>query len=636
MSLQSIQSVQSVQSEQYGQYIVSDAKDFLNMRCGQPAPYYLKMFSDIYNQYKKTDMSTELFQYGKKDGFDSFKTGVKKMIEQCSFVKEDDLIDPEHIYMTNGVTHAVQLLTSYFKSGYLTGKTISTIYIEELTYFLIKTHLENIGIQIKTFSFDNLDKLEKEVLNNELNNQFNKIDFAFYIIPFCHNPTGKTVSTQNLERFLSIAKDHVILSDETYLFLHSRTENNLPYNKERTLYFYPNKNIISMHTFSKIMAPGLRLGFILTKNTNIIQKLNDSGFLDSGGSVNPIIAYNVSHILNNHLETYKIYLQTISIDLRRKINFICKEFDKYPEHFSYDNPDGGYFIFFQTKKVSGAKFEELCEKAKISFHNSNKFGKNPTFNDKYYRLSVSYYNIYDIQTYFSEKLKILVELINENSHRINIWCLGYKGRLGSLIMEELAKSNNNYLYRGLDRGYDIRMINSNDIIIDVSSPQGLEELLTELLKKPFFNYPKIITGTTGIAGTSVEKLIELYGEKSTVIVKSNFSRGIQSILNCIKSFDTNYWEINIEDIHHTKKKDSPSGTALTLQKELQKITPCNINIDSTRVGDVIGLHTISFKTPNETISIIHEVKDRRVFAVGCTQLIKNIQNLNNGVYYNNV
>lgn len=168
-------------SEQFGQYVVSDANNFLNMRCGQPAPYYLETFSNLYNQSKMIDMPNDLFQYGKKDGFNSFKRGVKKMMDKFSLNGLNEIIKPEHIYMTNGVTHAVQMLTSYFKSGYLTdGNPINTIFIEELTYFLIKTHLENIGIEVKTFSFENLEKLETEVKNYDRND----INIAFYIIPF--------------------------------------------------------------------------------------------------------------------------------------------------------------------------------------------------------------------------------------------------------------------------------------------------------------------------------------------------------------------------------------------------------------------------------------------------------------------
>lgn len=119
-----------------------------------------------------------------------------------------------------------------------------------------------------------------------------------------------------------------------------------------------------MHTFSKIMAPGLRLGFILTKNTNIIEKLNDSGFMDSGGSVNPIIAYNVSYILNNHMDTYTDYLAWMKKDLTCKMNIICTELDKYPEYFSYEKPDGGYFVFFKQRKFTGNSLNNFVKKQK--------------------------------------------------------------------------------------------------------------------------------------------------------------------------------------------------------------------------------------------------------------------------------
>jgi 4-hydroxy-tetrahydrodipicolinate reductase len=612
-------------SEQYGQYVVSHAKDFLNMRCGQPATYYLEEFHKIYNTVLSSKPSTQIFQYGKKDGFDSFKIGVIELMK--SMQNSSNINIPlEHIYMTNGVTQNVQLFSSYFKSGYLTEKPVDVIYTEELTYFLMKNHFENIGIKVETFSFEKLDELERQLYfyNNP----------AFYIIPFCHNPTGKDVKTEYLRKFLEIVKDSIVLSDETYLFFRKNKLGN------DSLYFYPNKNIISMHTFSKIMAPGLRLGFFLTKNTDILKKLDDGGFMDSGGSVNPVNAWYVSQIIKE--ESYFKYFSKMVEDLTIKMNFVQKEFDKYPDYFEYEKPDGGYFLFFKTKKIKGKDFEEITHNAKLSFHNANKFGKNPIFNDNYYRLSISYYNLDDLQNYFPDRLKNLVELIDNKISKlsnINIWCLGYRGRLGYLIMEELVKlekySKNIY---GLGRDnlsqiLESNKIQSNDIIIDVSSPEGLSNLLEGLLRNK--NYPRIITGTTGTT-IAIEKLIETYGNFGTIIVKSNFSRGIYSILNCLKSFDKDYWDITIDETHHINKKDSPSGTALTIQKQLNEVTSKPININSVRTKDIIGFHAITFKTPTETVSIIHDVSDRRVFAVGCVKLIENIQNLNNGVYYNNV
>ncbi len=616
------------QIEQYGQYDVPNAETQLNLRCGQPATSYLTKFSEVLAEVKLDSQNIGVLQYGKKDGFDSFKNQVVKLMETFSKVPENYKIPLEHIYMTNGVTQGVQLLTTYLKSGYLTKnkKPISALYIEELTYFLIKNHLEDIDITVRTFSFDNLEKLEYEM------KMFKNIgdEFAFYIIPFCHNPTGLSLTNDKITQFLKIVGDSLILSDETYLFLH-RTDKT---DKEKfsSLYFHESNNIVALHTFSKIMAPGLRLGFILTKNTDLLKLLDDGGFMDSGGSLNPFMGYIIKHSLEKNFDKYLQYLTTMKDDLTNKMIFIESQLELYPEYFSLNKSDGGYFIFFKTNKLTGGKFEKLCNKAQLSFHNAGKFGSNPIYTDNYYRLSVSYYSIEDLEKYFPERLKLLVELIekeNLNSQlKSKVLVLGYKGRLGHLIMEELQKTQ--YEFVGLERGFSVDNINTKDIIIDVSSPEGLKYLLENLIKSDKF--PKIITGTTGKLPTEI---MEEYSKKSAIIVKSNFSRGIQSILSMINNFDSDYWSIEIEDVHHTKKKDSPSGTALSLYNELQKITNEEIEINSKREGDVIGFHSIKLSTPNETIVITHNVTDRSVFAVGCIRLINDIQKLNTGIYYNN-
>ena len=264
-------------SEQFGQYTVPAAQNYLSLRCGQPATYYLKQFNEIFSSSSKSNLilnsDIDILQYGKKDGFESFKTYVQRLMYSQSLV--NDVIPNEHIYMTNGVTQAVQIITSYLSSGYLTknNRPITALYIEELTYFLIKMHLEDIKIPVKTFSFNKLDDLSNQM---DLHKNFNE-EVAFYIIPFCHNPTGLTLKEHTINNFLNIIDDSIVLSDETYLFLsYGQTQ-------YKSLYFYQKSNIIAMHTFSKIMAPGLRLGYILCKNKDIIEKLNNSGFMRSGG-----------------------------------------------------------------------------------------------------------------------------------------------------------------------------------------------------------------------------------------------------------------------------------------------------------------------------------------------------------------
>ncbi len=68
----------------------------------------------------------------------------------------------------------------------------------------------------------------------------------------------------------------------------------------------------------------------------------------------------------------------------------------------------------------------------------------------------------------------------------------------------------------------------------------------------------------------------------------------------------------IHEVHHTKKLDAPSGTALSM-KEWLKGKP---NMTYERIGDVVGYHRLSLETPSETIQLSHEAKDRKLFAEG--------------------
>ena len=68
----------------------------------------------------------------------------------------------------------------------------------------------------------------------------------------------------------------------------------------------------------------------------------------------------------------------------------------------------------------------------------------------------------------------------------------------------------------------------------------------------------------------------------------------------------------IKEIHHTEKLDAPSGTALSLQSQLNKNTP----IESQRVKDVPGTHVVSYTSEIDSISISHEAHNRKGFAKG--------------------
>lgn len=126
----------------------------------------------------------------------------------------------------------------------------------------------------------------------------------------------------------------------------------------------------------------------------------------------------------------------------------------------------------------------------------------------------------------------------------------------------------------------------------------------------------VVTGSTGFDWPAhIETTLK---ENNLTWIKAhNFSLGMNLVKNMIETLGKAqqlYPEINfsIHDIHHTKKLDSPSGTALSWQDWLGT----NAHITAERTGDVVGYHHIEMNAPVEKIKITHEAKDRGIFASG--------------------
>jgi len=142
----------------------------------------------------------------------------------------------------------------------------------------------------------------------------------------------------------------------------------------------------------------------------------------------------------------------------------------------------------------------------------------------------------------------------------------------------------------------------------------------------------VVTGSTGF--TWPENANEQIQSGGVAwITADNFSLGMQLVHDAITTLgeglpvidDAN---ISIHEIHHVHKKDKPSGTALKWQEWLG----AEASISSQRTGDVVGDHKLIIDTPNETISIHHIAKDRKIFAAGAVWAAKKITELEPGLH----
>jgi len=94
-------------------------------------------------------------------------------------------------------------------------------------------------------------------------------------------------------------------------------------------------------------------------------------------------------------------------------------------------------------------------------------------------------------------------------------------------------------------------------------------------------------------------------------------------------------DIAIGETHHIHKKDAPSGTAKTMFKLAQEICGPAVRFDQDKIkreGEVIGYHEITFETQFDTLTIIHNAKDRRMFASGALEAAKFLANKRSGLF----
>jgi DNA-binding transcriptional MocR family regulator/dihydrodipicolinate reductase len=599
----------------FGQYVVKEADDFMMLGVGQPSPDILKNSLQFINC---NILNKDVLQYGLQQGFESFRILITKLMKKFTLT---DICDKD-IYMTNGVSQAVFMLASLFKNKL----NYDTVYVEDLTYFIMINIFKDLGYKIKSFSLQNLNSLKIELKENPKS--------LVYLIPFCNNPTGLTMTHNQLQCFLdSIQKETIVLSDETYQFLHynSYTQHNYNISNHSLAYYLP--NILSLGTFSKILAPGVRLGWIystykISEDQGLNNWLDNTGFMDSGGSVNPVMAYMITqNILNNYTD-YEIFLKNTINNLEEKSNYVISVLEKYKDYFEIIKPNGGYFIFVRSKKIKSSELWKLATtQCKIGFHEGNKFSIDKS-HDYWFRISVSYYSLDDYKAYFDERIKMLVNLIDSYQYPVSVFGDGKLGKLIKTNLTKLTKLTKLTNFSSIDRNF-----NKNDfgkIIVDVTSPEGTMILLDKI--NHYNIKPKLIIGTTGHTEEQINKIKE-YAKSACVVYCANFSNGIQNLIKIIRNLTFKIKEIDIIDIHHIHKKDSPSGTAKLLSKELQTVyKDININIFSQREGEVIGNHKIILKGENETIIIEHDAKSRNIFANGCIDLINKIENKENGFY----
>jgi 4-hydroxy-tetrahydrodipicolinate reductase len=215
---------------------------------------------------------------------------------------------------------------------------------------------------------------------------------------------------------------------------------------------------------------------------------------------------------------------------------------------------------------------------------------------------------------------------------MRISLLGY-GKMGKVI-EQIALDRGHQIVYKIDIANaaerDLISIENTDVVIEFSSPHAAYDNLKFCMSKGL----KVICGTTGWLDNKSEIEELCINHKAAFFYASNYSIGVNlffklnEYLAKIMNSQAQY-SVTSDEIHHTEKLDSPSGTAITLADgivaNLERkskwvnnhiAADTEVSIWSSREGKVPGTHVVKYISDVDKIEIKHEAFSRQGFALG--------------------
>lgn len=225
--------------------------------------------------------------------------------------------------------------------------------------------------------------------------------------------------------------------------------------------------------------------------------------------------------------------------------------------------------------------------------------------------------------------------------KIKVGVFGSGGRMGKEILTLLEKHASLVAFLGVDRqgrtsGFqktvkDLKAPEAKevDVWIDFSTIAGFDDILhfVKTEKKP------LVSGTTGLSEAQKSELRRA-AASIPVLWASNMSLGVAVLNQALKLFSQlEGFDFQIEEIHHNRKKDNPSGTALTLQETLVEAVGKNVPPPiGIRGGGVYGVHKVWAFSDEEQLLFEHQALNRSVFARGALRAAEWLSSRGPGYY----
>lgn len=317
------------------------------------------------------DAEPQLLQYGPKAGAHNFREALAKMLSSSLGVPTH----PETLFVTAGASQALDLACE------LLSQPGDVVFVEEPTYFLALHIFASRGLRVKGIPID-AHGLDVEALEAALR----ETTPAFvYTIPTYQNPTGVTIPAERRKRLVELSQQYgfTIVADEVYQLLDFGAPPPPP-----MFSFDEGGNVVAMSSFSKILGPGLRLGW-LQGTPEFVERLVGSALVNSGGGLNPISSAIVQVGLESGFQLEHLYrLRKV---YRARADELADELQHSLPMAEFRKPDGGYFFWVKIPGVDAHQLASVAAAEGVRFQPGPAFSSQEGLRD-YVRLSLSYYD----------------------------------------------------------------------------------------------------------------------------------------------------------------------------------------------------------------------------------------------------
>lgn len=374
------------------------AENTISLLFGHPDPATL-LTPELRNAMQHVISSPQSYtalQYGPEQGTQSL---INFLVEKIN--REQGLaIQPANLMLVAGSTHAVDMLARLYAGRGGVMLVEAPTYVDAIHIF--RDH----QIELCSIPMDEhgliASELEKQVARLH---SIGKFPSMLYTIPNFHNPTGSTLSEARRIEIIRLARqyDFLIMEDDVY--------RDLSFEGAAPDSFYAlahGKQVLSIGSFSKTLAPGLRLGWLLGSE-DAIQRCINCGTMQMGGGANPFAAQIVAeYCRSGHWETHILRLRSL-YKMRR--DRALSALSRYmPSDVGWTHPAGGFFIWLSLpKNVFAQHVKRQALQKGVSLVAGEGFFVNPSEGQHNLRLAYSYTEPDEIDT----GIRILAQVIRE-------------------------------------------------------------------------------------------------------------------------------------------------------------------------------------------------------------------------------